>query len=224
MKGMTGYGEGKVGGVQAEIKTCNHRFLEIETLAPLEFSFGVEKKIREKIKEKIKRGKVTVKILGEGEEEEVLKAVSQALREVVESREKEGKLHFESMKKSLEKIKEAEKNLEELLPREEENLKKRIRELIGTMVEEEKLEKEVTSLLRREVTEEKVRFSAWVKEFEKVLPEKGEVGKTLSFLLGELKKEINTLGDKSTSLAVIKEVLKIKVELEKLREQVQNIE
>ena len=75
-----------------------------------------------------------------------------------------------------------------------------------------------------DVTEESVRNDSHLQQFIDTLNESGPVGKRLNFLLQELNREANTIGSKSISTGISKEVILLKEEIEKLREQVQNIE
>ena len=69
-----------------------------------------------------------------------------------------------------------------------------------------------------------MRLAAHLDEFERLLRKGGEVGRRFSFLLQEMVRETNTIGSKTGELAVIQRVVRIKEELEKIREQVQNLE
>jgi uncharacterized protein (TIGR00255 family) len=111
-----------------------------------------------------------------------------------------------------------------------ERLQSRISELLGAQVEKERILQEVAVLVdRSDIQEELVRLSAHVKHFVGLLDEGGEVGKKMDFLLQEMNREANTLLSKTSGLAG--EALKItemgllmKSEIEKSREQVQNLE
>ncbi|MCH9627151.1 MAG: hypothetical protein S4CHLAM2_07860 [Chlamydiales bacterium] len=100
----------------------------------------------------------------------------------------------------------------------------------GNGENEERILREVALLAERaDVTEEIVRFKSHLKQFqerlEAPLAEPTETrGKTLDFLLQELNREINTVGSKASELAITQHVVTVKSELEKMREQVQNIE
>lgn len=77
---------------------------------------------------------------------------------------------------------------------------------------------------RSSVTEELVRLSSHIKGFRDALREQGPVGRKLDFLSQELFREINTIGSKANDYEVARLVVEMKTELEKIREQVQNIE
>jgi uncharacterized protein (TIGR00255 family) len=77
---------------------------------------------------------------------------------------------------------------------------------------------------RSDVSEEMVRLRSHLSQFKEALDAPGEAGKMLDFLLQELNREANTTLSKSTDLAIKEAGLGIKAEVEKLREQVQNVE
>jgi uncharacterized protein (TIGR00255 family) len=77
---------------------------------------------------------------------------------------------------------------------------------------------------RTDIEEELVRFQGHLDHLRKVLREGGQVGRKLDFVLQELGREINTLGNKAQDFAMSEEVVAVKVKLEQLREQVMNLE
>ncbi|HET6861924.1 MAG TPA: YicC/YloC family endoribonuclease [Pyrinomonadaceae bacterium] len=109
-------------------------------------------------------------------------------------------------------------------------LQKRIAELLnrgGQVVEIDpaRLAQEVAYLAdRSDVSEEMVRLRSHLSQFQEALEAQGETGKMLDFLLQELNREANTTLSKSTDLTIKEAGLAIKAEVEKLREQVQNVE
>jgi uncharacterized protein (TIGR00255 family) len=111
-----------------------------------------------------------------------------------------------------------------------EKLKGRMQELIGTQVEPERILQEAALLVdRSDIQEELVRLDTHVKHFVGLLNEAGEIGKKLDFLLQEMNREANTLLSKTSGLAgealhITEMGLAIKAEIEKAREQVQNLE
>lgn len=77
---------------------------------------------------------------------------------------------------------------------------------------------------RSDITEELVRLRSHLSKAEKLLQDDGAVGRSLEFLLQELHREINTIGSKAKATEIADVVIEIKSELERIREQVQNIE
>ena len=76
---------------------------------------------------------------------------------------------------------------------------------------------------RSDTTEEVVRFRSHNAQFLDTLDRGGEVGKRLNFILQEMNREANTISSKSTESEIVHLVLEIKEEVERLREQVQNL-
>ena len=106
----------------------------------------------------------------------------------------------------------------------QERLTTRLREAIGSG-EEERIRQEVALFATRvDVDEELSRLTAHVSELKRVLANGGAVGKKLDFLMQELNREANTLGSKSVDLAVTQAALELKLLIEQMREQIQNIE
>ena len=92
-------------------------------------------------------------------------------------------------------------------------------------IEPQRLAQEAAFLAERaDVTEERIRLAAHLDEFEKALKKGGSVGRRFNFLLQEMVREVNTIGSKTGELSVIQRVVRMKEELEKVREQVQNLE
>ena len=77
---------------------------------------------------------------------------------------------------------------------------------------------------RADITEEIVRLQSHLKQFESLLTARVPIGRKLDFILQEMGREINTIGSKAQEIHIAKEVIELKAELEKLREQVQNVE
>jgi uncharacterized protein (TIGR00255 family) len=101
----------------------------------------------------------------------------------------------------------------------------RLEELADTLVDPARLAQEAAILGEKlDITEEITRFSSHIQSFRKLLESKDPVGRRMEFLLQELVREANTMGSKSQSLPITDLVLSFKSELEKIREQVLNIE
>ena len=107
-------------------------------------------------------------------------------------------------------------------------LHKRIAKLLeetGTNVDESRILQEIAVFAdKSDVTEEVVRFKSHVLQLKKLLTETTDVGRSLDFLLQEMNRETNTIGSKIQDLTITDAVLRLKNELEKIREQIQNIE
>ena len=106
-------------------------------------------------------------------------------------------------------------------------LRKRMAELLeGIPLDETRLAQEAAYLAgRSDVTEEIVRLRAHLRQaLEHLDARDGPVGKSLDFLVQEMHREVNTIGSKAEDLRISQAVLRVKAEVEKVREQVQNIE
>jgi uncharacterized protein (TIGR00255 family) len=107
-------------------------------------------------------------------------------------------------------------------------LRKSVRELAGAAnVDAQRLAQEIAILAdRMDISEEIDRFRAHIDAFCKTLDETGSeaVGKRLGFLLQEMVREANTMGSKAADAPILGEVVSIKEELERIREQVENVE
>lgn len=107
-----------------------------------------------------------------------------------------------------------------------EKLKARITEILGdSPVDENRLATEITLYAdKSDITEECIRLKSHLEQFELSLKDEGPVGRRLNFILQELNREANTAGAKSASYPISHRVISIKEEIERLREQIQNIE
>jgi uncharacterized protein (TIGR00255 family) len=105
-------------------------------------------------------------------------------------------------------------------------LKERVAQLAGeTGVDETRIAQEIAFLADRcDITEELVRFDSHLGQFDETLLLDEPVGRKLDFLLQELNREVNTIGSKANDAEITALVVQLKAELEKIREQVQNIE
>jgi uncharacterized protein (TIGR00255 family) len=105
-------------------------------------------------------------------------------------------------------------------------LRERINRLLGeTPLDEQRLAQEVAILAEKmEITEELVRLRSHFRQFSEVLTLSEPVGRKLDFLLREMNREVNTIGSKANDGEIAALVVDLKSELEKVREQVQNIE
>lgn len=158
------------------------------------------------------------------------KAVNEAIDTLIAMREAEG----EKLKKSLldicQSIGEYRLKILEHAPtvvsEYKEKLTARIHELMdNNTVDEMRLAMEVAIFADKcSINEELVRLKSHLDQFRDIVEIDGPIGKKLDFLLQEMNREVNTIGSKANSLAITKNVVELKSEIEKLREQIQNIE
>lgn len=162
------------------------------------------------------------------------KALAEGLDELERMRAQEGETLRREMAERIDRIYALVPTIENaaagLVDAYRQRLQKRIGELLsrnGQVVEIDpaRLAQEVAYLSdRSDVSEEMVRLRSHVAQFREALNSDGETGKMLDFLLQELNREANTTLSKSTDLSIKEAALAIKAEVEKLREQVQNVE
>ena len=163
------------------------------------------------------------------------RAVGEALDDLQRMRESEGAALADEMRARVAKIEAEvpviENAAEGLADAYRQRLQKRISELVnrggGPAVELDagRLAQEVAYLAdRSDISEELVRLRSHLDQFRATIDSQGEVGKRLDFLLQELNREANTVLSKSTEVSIKDAGLAIKAEVEKLREQVQNVE
>ncbi|MCA1818017.1 MAG: YicC family protein [Acidobacteria bacterium] len=162
-------------------------------------------------------------------------ALDQALDELNQMREREGASLVAEMASRLDAIERRVPVVEavagELVEAYRTRLQKRISELLARdgleiiELDQGRLAQEVAYLAdRSDISEEIARLKSHVAQFRETLAAGGEAGKRLDFLTQELNREANTVLSKSTDLAIKEAALSIKAEVEKLREQVQNVE
>ncbi len=154
--------------------------------------------------------------------------VDQTLAELLEVREREGwqlKLLIEERcAKMLTFVVLAGKRMPEVLQLIRNKLKDRITELVA-QPDFDRLEQELVLLAQKlDITEELDRLETHITEVLRVLQQKDPVGRRLDFLMQELNREANTLGSKSTDKEMTKIAIELKVLIEQMREQIQNIE
>jgi uncharacterized protein (TIGR00255 family) len=164
--------------------------------------------------------------------ESVTAALEQAIDALLDMRSAEGKALAKDLTERMERVRDLAEQVKVRAVRAPEEARQRLRERLnrllkdGTVqVEESRLAQEVAILAdRQDVTEEIVRIHSHVDQFEKLMKGQKPVGRRLDFLVQELGREINTVGSKSQSAEIAALVVEAKAELEKVREQVQNVE
>ena len=159
----------------------------------------------------------------------IIKAVEHALNQLNEMREKEGKQIQDDILKRIKNLQNAIDSAEHISgnfkSEKQAQLQEKISELLnGEFLDESRLLQEVAYLAdRADVTEEIVRCRSHFDQLHSYLDREDPVGKRINFLIQEIGREINTIGSKSPQTDVTKHVVEMKGELEKIREQAQNI-
>jgi uncharacterized protein (TIGR00255 family) len=167
-------------------------------------------------------------------EASVLASMEAVLQKLNQMREEEGRSIEQELRERMAHVQQAQEGIEKhrraVLRSYSERLRTRLQELLGAQVESERILQEAALLVdRSDIQEELVRLVTHVTHFLGLLDQGGEVGKKLDFLLQEMNREANTLLSKTSGLAgealqITEMGVAIKAEIEKAREQVQNLE
>ena len=285
---MTGFGTADVQwetwSCLAEIRSVNHRFLDINCRLPSSFQ-KLEQELKNQIKLICSRGKIdcTIRLekefgdddlrLNSEEAEKLLKllrefedlsgrnvsinladltgakiyaeqrsekppeecvdmireCVSNALSDLRNMQEREGHATLDDIMRRFSSCARILDTIENLSKDEPEQFKKRLEQRItrlnsGKELDPERLEQEVALVADRlDISEEIIRFKTHLKQMDKILSQT-ELGKKAEFLLQELNREVNTISSKSNQAGISQASVEIKSELEKIREQLQNIQ
>lgn len=278
---MTGFGAAERAGFRVEIRSLNHRHIEISTKMP---SFLVENDmaIRNLIKERFQRGKFDVYItltdkqkykiktnlllakelfnafadlksemsieeppnlnhllifreiiLSESIDyspDDLLNAVKDAIANLKEMRLKEALVIKKDMAFLLDSLRQMQKQIEfyskELIFRQRDNLRKKISELLlPNAVDETRLLQEIAFIAQKSnINEELIRLKSHIEHLELLLSGEESIGRKFDFILQEILRETNTIASKTDFFEVINIIIEMKTQIEKLREQAQNLQ
>jgi len=158
------------------------------------------------------------------------KALDMAFKALVEMRQREGERLKNDLLEKLVNVKGFVENIKgksySIVDEYRNKLYDRIKELTKDIpIDENRLITEVAIFAdKSSIDEEIVRLESHMDELRKALNFNGSVGKKLDFIIQEMNREVNTIGSKITDLSILNNVISIKTEIEKIREQVQNIE
>jgi uncharacterized protein (TIGR00255 family) len=280
MQSMTGFGSASAGGFTVEIRSLNHRFMDISMRMPAfmtrheftlrnmlkkrfqrgrfdvtitppekgEKSLVVDRKLARKLYQSLKElqteldlhGEIDINVLAgfnhiiveeerECSIEELFKAFEEATAGLEEMRKMEGCLLREDMRQKVSLLQEMNEKIRVRAPMEMETwrdrLLSRIKMLSETEADNGRVLQEVALMAEKlDVAEEIDRIGSHLSQFNGILENEYVVGKKLDFLLQELNREINTLGSKSADYHISQLVIEMKSEVEKIREQVQNLQ
>jgi uncharacterized protein (TIGR00255 family) len=285
---MTGFGSAEerweTWSCQAEIRSVNHRFLDIHCRLPAGFQF-LEQDCKKQIKAICSRGKIDCSIRLEIDSEEAklrlnadrAQSISQllsefeavtgrdvnvriadlsgtkifeennsteppeecekmirdcltvALEDLRSMKEREGEAMLTDIQQRLSSSEQILQSIEILSRDEPEQFRKRLQQRIaqlntGKDLNPERLEQEVALLADKlDISEEIIRFKTHLEQMDQIITQT-EVGKKAEFLLQELNREVNTIASKSNNAVISQSAVEIKSELEKIREQLQNIQ
>jgi len=266
-----------------EVRSVNHRYLELHLRMPEEFRAG-ETRFREILQQRLKRGKVECFLRFNGNTQQsgainvdtqrakalvgacheinnllhqpsevdpiellqwpgvvqeskldmkpVLIAsetgLTQALDDLIANREREGERMRDLILQRCETIQQIVDQTRDKMPEIQTRYQKKIRERLEAMkveVNHDRLEQELVHLAQKmDIEEELDRLDSHLKEMSDVLNRDEAVGRRLDFLMQELNREANTLGSKSADISSTNASVELKVLIEQMREQIQNIE
>ena len=203
----------------------------VEALKKIQTSLGLEGKVNIDsiigLRDIIKVEPVTI---DPAKESLLLNIAESALASLQKMREEEGKYLQNDLSERIDTI---EKHAEQIKTRQPEIIqeyKARLKEKIkllndGIEIDESRLAQETAILADRcDITEEITRFVSHLKQFRKLFESTEPMGRKLEFITQEINREVNTMGSKSSDIQVGNLVIEIKSALEKIREQLQNIE
>ncbi len=156
--------------------------------------------------------------------------LKKAMDSLDEMRQREGKQLYQDLTDRTKVLRQALKKIHSRAPQVvktyQRQLIKRVKELSqGLKLDQDRIHQEVALYAERcDVTEEITRLQSHIKQFEQTISGGQTVGRILDFLIQEMNREVNTIGSKGNDVIIAREVVHMRAELEKLREQVQNIE
>ncbi|HXX81089.1 MAG TPA: YicC/YloC family endoribonuclease [Thermodesulfovibrionales bacterium] len=278
---MTGFGASEKGSFRVEMRSLNHRFLEIAMKISPHLSEH-EIPLRNLVKERFARGKFDVLVSLKDEEnpkirvhrglareiytsllslkeelslsgtigietiagfrelivsEEVphdtellYSAFAEAMDRVQDMRNKEGESIAQDMRSRLERVEHMNTQVSLLSPEVvnacKERFMERLRLLFGdAQYDENRVLQEAAIIAEKtDISEEITRIHSHVKQMRQILSAGDTIGRKLEFLLQELNREVNTISSKANNYRVSSSTVEIKAELEKMREQAQNIQ
>ncbi len=168
--------------------------------------------------------------LDTSQEEMILETVDGALSSLIKMRQEEGNNLQKDLADRLQAIRQLMKNIQERQPVVLEEYRNRLNDKIKTLtggidLDETRLAQETALLADRcDISEEIIRMGSHLEQFSDLFEKTGPIGRKMEFITQEINRETNTIGSKSVDLQISQNVIEIKSLLEKIREQIQNIE
>jgi len=159
----------------------------------------------------------------------ILKNLNDNLDEILVMRKKEGDSIKKDLTGILKNIKKEVTSVSKKIPQMEKEIyistKNKIKDLIGENVDEVRLLNEAAFYVSKScINEEVKRLFSHIEQFDDIIKEKREIGKRLDFICQEMHREINTIGSKISLVELTGSVISVKNNIEKMREQIRNIE
>ncbi|MGI9333498.1 MAG: YicC/YloC family endoribonuclease [Gammaproteobacteria bacterium] len=160
--------------------------------------------------------------------EQVLALLEGTLDEFIETREREGQKLAAMIAARCDEVEQYVNDIRTRLPEVIRSVHERLRTRVAELVQDldpQRLEQEVALLVQKtDVAEELDRLGAHVQEVRRVITDRKPAGRRLDFLMQELNREANTLASKSADTTTTRASVELKVAIEQMREQIQNIE
>lgn len=163
---------------------------------------------------------------------EIKPAIDEAVADFIKAREEEGEKLKSDILEKLAKIEKLKKTIEEYSETDIKNYRERFEAKLRQIISDSGVELNESLVLtecaiyadRVAIDEEMVRLDCHFSSFKNILEENNPIGRKIDFLLQEINREINTTGSKCNNADIASVVVEVKSELEKIREQIQNIE
>jgi uncharacterized protein (TIGR00255 family) len=159
-----------------------------------------------------------------------VEAVREALESVLRMRKLEGEAQRIDMLRHIDSIRESAGHIRKIAPHTtieyQQKLQSRLAQLLSNIeIDPQRLAQEVALLVdKSDISEELARLDSHVQQYSSLMDSDSPVGKKLDFLLQEMQREVNTILSKSGDLEITRRGIVLKADIEKLREQVQNVE
>lgn len=157
-----------------------------------------------------------------------IELVKTCIEKFIDSRKREGTEMKNILQEKVHTIQQLTDDIRTFVPQINNHLKSKLQDKLAELqveVNQERFEQELAFYLQKvDITEELDRLDAHVKEFNRVLQLDEPVGRRLDFVVQELNRESNTIGSKSASIKTSNASIDLKVAIEQIREQIQNIE
>ncbi len=278
---MTGYGRGTSDNFKVEVRTSNHKNLDIHLNIP-HYLYSYDHEIRKNVRKKCSRGRIDIympkqevesvklkvnKALAREyfealvslknelliseevgidllasqrdiflvdepdiDENELFSAVESALEELAKSRAEEGGHLADDIRNRLKLLDEYLLRVEgrrgEYIADARQKLHDRLKEFLGDVqMDESRLIQETAVIIEKsDITEEIVRIKSHMKQFREVLESGDTIGKKLDFIVQEMRREVNTISSKTHDIDIATNVVEMRHEIEKIKEQVQNLQ
>ena len=162
--------------------------------------------------------------------ETLLPALDEAILKFVEMRQKEGEALVNDILKKRELIQQMTEQIKKRSPivvkEYKEKLQNRIKELLsGVEADEQRIAMETALFADRSCVDEEItRLESHIIQLKEILQKGGQIGRKLDFLVQEMNREVNTIASKANDIEITGITIEMKSEIEKIREQIQNIE